>query len=131
MDWDEEDETVSTPTTPTPNPNFVEQNQPEKAKPEKEKLVSDATGQSPSYYASPHKLYARSRNYHHTPVSVFLTMEVLSELTESKIDGMVRENFAAILTTDDEAQTLPRFKHPVICPLTKGSDQSTQPTLVS
>jgi hypothetical protein len=101
LDWDSEDETVPTP--------LDKHTQPAKINLDKETSVAIPTGESPASKTPPRNPYAAgSRINCLTPISVFVTIESLPEITDSKIDGMLRESFAAIFATDKEAQILPR-----------------------
>ena len=103
MDWDSEDETVPTP--------LDKHTQPAKINLDKKTSVAAATGESPAYKTPRNPYAAGSRINRLTPISLFATIEVLPEITDSKVDGMLRESFAAIFATDEEAQILPR-DHP-------------------
>ena len=101
--------------------------QAEQNQPEQEKFVAAATGKSPSYAATPRIPYARSASHqspYTPPISVFVTIEDLPEITDSKIDGILKESFAAIFATDEEAQILSLDQTSHDPPLTKSSDLS-------
>ena len=115
MDWDSEVETVPIP--------LDEQTKPVKTNLDKETSVAMSTSESPASKTPPHNPYAAgSRINRLTSISVFVTIEVLPETTESKIDGMLRKSFAAIFATHEEAQILSCDKTSRDPPLTKGSD---------
>jgi hypothetical protein len=115
MDWDSDDVTVLIPSE--------EQIQIPQTNLAKETSVAKSMGESPAPKAPTHNPYAAgSRINRLTPISVFVTIIVHPEITESKIDGMLRETFAAIFATDEEAQILLRDQTSREPPLTKGSD---------
>ena len=115
MDWDSDDVTV-----PIPSEKQIQIAQTNLAK---ETPVAKSKGESPEPKAPTHNPYAAgSRINRLIPISVFVTITVHPEITESKIDGMLRETFAAIFATDEEAQILPRDQTSREPPLTKGSD---------
>ena len=115
MDWDSDDVTV-----PIPSEEQIQIAQTNLAK---ETSAAKSTGESPASKTPIRNPYAAgSRINRLIPVSVFVTIVVHPEITESKIDGMLRETFAAIFATDEEAQILPRDQTSREPPLTKGSD---------
>ena len=83
MDWDSEDKTVPIP--------LDEHTQPAKINVDKETSVAMPTGESPASKTPPRNPHAaRSRINRLTPISVFVTIEVLLDITDSKIDGILR-----------------------------------------
>jgi hypothetical protein len=119
MDWDTEVEIVPTPP--------AEQTQPAKINLEKETSAAAATGKSPAYKTPRNPYAAGSRINRLAPISVFATIEVIPEITDSKIDQMLRESFVAIFATDEEAQILPGDQiSSCDPPLIKGSDLNNE-----
>ena len=89
----------------------------------KETSAAKLTGESPASKTPIYNPYAAgSRINRLIPISVFITIVVHPEITESKIDEMLGETFAAIFATDEEAQILPRDQTSREPTLTKGSD---------
>ena len=119
MDWDSEDVTVPT--------SLDEQTQPTQTNPAKETSVAKSTGEPPASKTPTRNPYAAGSHINRlTPTSVFVTFEVLPQLSESKIDGMLRDTFAAIFATEEEAQILPHDQTSREPPLTQGSDPNNK-----
>ena len=115
MDWDSVEVTV-----PIPSEKQIQIAQTNLAK---ETSAAKSTGESPASKTPIHNPYAAgSRINRLIPISVFVIIVVHPEITKSKIDGMLRETFAAIFATDEEAQILPRDQTSHEPPLTQGSD---------
>jgi hypothetical protein len=115
MDWDSDDVTV-----PIPSEKQIQIAQTNLAK---ETSVAKSMGESPAPKAPTRNPYAAgSRINRLIPISVFVTIIVHPKITESKVDRMLRETFAAIFATNEEAQILPCDQTSREPPLTKGSD---------
>jgi hypothetical protein len=110
MDWDSDDVTVLIPSE--------EQIQIAQTNLAKETSAAKSTGESPASKAPICNPYAAGSCINRLiPISVFITIIVHPE-----IDGILRENFAAIFATDEEGQILPRGQTSREPTLTKGSD---------
>jgi hypothetical protein len=115
MGWDSDDVTV-----PILSEKQIQSAQTNLAK---ETPVTKSKGESPEPKAPTRNPYAAGSPINCLiSISVFVTIIVHPEITESKIDGMLRETFAAIFATNEEAQILPRDQTSREPPLTKGSD---------